>query len=274
LETTPAILEETVRGLLRQRYSIVAMDELLDLMARGRSAAKVAVLTFDDGYADAETLLLPLLETLRVPFTIYLTTGYPDRTLFPWWYQLEELVLSRWNTPAQREAAFLAMARPFEEATPAEARALGVQLFGAAAVQREADRLFLSWSQVQRLARHPLVTIGAHTMTHPVLSKLGRAAAIEEMTGSRRIIEKQTGLPCPHFAYPFGCEPHAARREFELARECGFASAVTARFANVFAGTPTDRIPRISGATAKDIEIAASGALSVLRYGPRRVRME
>ena len=52
---------------------------------------RFAVLTFDDGYRDNVTRALPILELHDAPFTIFVPTGAPTRTLYSWWLGLRAL---------------------------------------------------------------------------------------------------------------------------------------------------------------------------------------
>ncbi len=68
------------------------------------------------------------------------------------------------------------------------------------------------------------IELGAHTVSHPDLSTLSRAACLDEMAASRAALEELTGEPVRTFAYPFcryGAEAVAA------AAEAGFEAAVT-----------------------------------------------
>lgn len=79
----------------------------------------------------------------------------------------------------------------------------------------------LSWSQLAEAAASGLVSIGAHTHSHPDLSRTSEAEAEVEMRRSKELIEDRLGTSCRHFAYPFaiaspGAE-RAARRLFDSA---------------------------------------------------------
>lgn len=80
----------------------------------------------------------------------------------------------------------------------------------------------MGWSELEEAAAAG-VTLGAHTATHPRLSKLDEAALDREMAVSRAAIEDRTGRPADTFAYPYGdwSAPvrRAAERHFRLA--CG-----------------------------------------------------
>jgi len=66
--------------------------------------------------------------------------------------------------------------------------------------------------------------IGAHTCTHPRLSKIPRNRAREEIFSSKKKLEDRFGKPIDHFAYPFGDYDDAVA---EAVREAGFKNAVT-----------------------------------------------
>lgn len=77
------------------------------------------------------------------------------------------------------------------------------------------------------MAADPLVTIGAHTKGHFAISKLSEAKAMEEMTGSADRIERELGVRPAHFSFPYGDEESAGPRDFALARQADFKTAVT-----------------------------------------------
>ena len=66
--------------------------------------------------------------------------------------------------------------------------------------------------------------IGAHTCTHPRLSKISRQQAREEIAAGKKKLEDRFGLPVEHFAYPFGDYDEGV---VDLVREAGFKTACT-----------------------------------------------
>jgi len=93
-----------------------------------------------------------------------------------------------------------------------------------------------------------LCTIGAHTLTHPMLAKHDAAFVREELGRSRDEIAARLGRPVSHVAYPVGDPTSAGPREFAIAREVGFASGVTTRPGMIFAehGAHRTALPRLS----------------------------
>lgn len=83
---------------------------------------------------------------------------------------------------------------------------------------------YMTWDQLRELAASPLITIGAHTRTHPVLAGLSAERSRDELAGSKQDLEEQLGISVRHLAYPSGSYSAAT---LELAREIGFATAVT-----------------------------------------------
>jgi peptidoglycan/xylan/chitin deacetylase (PgdA/CDA1 family) len=73
-------------------------------------------------------------------------------------------------------------------------------------VTPEQEQVFgsIDWDDVQRLDREGLVTFGAHTVNHEILSQLPDDKAKWELTESQRIIESKVNRPVPLFAYPNG----------------------------------------------------------------------
>jgi peptidoglycan/xylan/chitin deacetylase (PgdA/CDA1 family) len=64
-------------------------------------------------------------------------------------------------------------------------------------------RSMLSWGEIKEMRRCG-VTFGAHTLTHPDLTRLPLAQAQAEICGSKEIIENALGEAVNCFAYPFG----------------------------------------------------------------------
>jgi peptidoglycan/xylan/chitin deacetylase (PgdA/CDA1 family) len=84
--------------------------------------------------------------------------------------------------------------------------------------------LHLTWAQLRDVAAHPLIEIGSHTLTHPLLSTLDAASARREITDSRRRLEDALRVPIRYFCYPSG---DCSQREAALVAEAGYLGAVT-----------------------------------------------
>lgn len=94
LEITPGFLEQTIRDYRKNGYRFVSMDEVCDILEKGKRGKPFVCLTFDDGYRDNYTNALSVLKKEQVPFAIYVTTGFLDNKQPMWWYPGEQLGLS------------------------------------------------------------------------------------------------------------------------------------------------------------------------------------
>ena len=154
------------------------------------------------------------------------------------------------GTAEEKQAAFEALYWPLRAGEEKELLRVAGALADEAGVERLdlVDELCLNWSGLRKLAQHPLVTIGAHTLSHPMLAKHPDAFARREIAESKAIIESEIDREVRHLAYPVGDPGSASVREFVLARQAGFESAVTTRPGMIFpehAGHLT-ALPRLS----------------------------
>jgi peptidoglycan/xylan/chitin deacetylase (PgdA/CDA1 family) len=84
----------------------------------------------------------------------------------------------------------------------------------------------LSWDQVREMSASG-VAFGGHTVTHPFLSRLDPAHALDEVLESRRRIEQETQAAVAHFAYPNGRPADIAPWTHDVLRQAGYTAAVT-----------------------------------------------
>ncbi len=292
IESTPEFLEEAVCYLEREGFEFIPLAEV---PARLRAATKprqprFASVTFDDGYRDTFATAYPILQRHRLPFTVYVTTHFIDRTAPIWWYLLEDRLATatelevehrgqrrrfRARTAEEKRAAFVALEAIFLSCSGAESAELARQLFGERSIEESCDRLMMTWDQVLELHRSGSVTIAAHTCRHLALGRLSPAEARAEILESRQELEARLRAPIHHLAFPFGSRGLAGPREARLARECGFATAASTRQANLFPQhlDHLHALPRVfpMSSAAADFPLVVSGAASAWRYRGRRV---
>ena len=115
-------------------------------------------------------------------------------------------------------------------------------------LDKQCRSLIMDWQELRLFAGEPLCTIGAHTVHHYELAKLPLAQARSEMAQSVDILLAQFGQRPAHFSYPLGGPLSAGQREFDLARDIGFKSAVTTRPGGLYArhAASPHALPRIS----------------------------
>jgi peptidoglycan/xylan/chitin deacetylase (PgdA/CDA1 family) len=295
LEITPQFLDRLLGHLGAEGYDILPLDAALGaLVAKAPPPRPFVVLTFDDGYRDLAKYALPVLERHRAPFTAYVTAGFADHSARLWWLELEEAfrrldrldvvvdgsrILRDCASAQEKTAAYADLYWSLRDG--GEARLLDVVAALSARAGVDARALTvdacLDWSGLRDLARHDLATIGAHSLTHPRLAKLDSEDARREMAESRDRIVRELGVDARHFCYPVGDPTSAGGREFALASELGFASAVTTRPGMIFHEHRghLHALPRLSvngkHQSLAAIDILLSGAPFALMNRGRRV---
>lgn len=149
--------------------------------------------------------------------------------------------------PSLRHRAFLEIGRQLQPLPLAEQRGALDQLAHQAGVDTAGRRPYrtLSPDEVAALARGGLVEIGAHTMTHPVLSGLPVAAQQSEIRQSKARLEEILERPVSSFAYPFGGYEHFTRQSIRIVREAGFACGCSAVAGAVTRSADPYQLPRL-----------------------------
>jgi peptidoglycan/xylan/chitin deacetylase (PgdA/CDA1 family) len=295
LEITPDFLRSTLAHLRASGIEIVTVDEMYQRLMRRDFSRRFACFTFDDGYRNNRDFALPVMREFDAPFAVYVTSDFAQGTGRLWWVALETVIAKaqaieteiggvavRLDTRSvdAKQAAFDRLhdwirSLPGEHDIRREVSALCARH----GVDEDATcrDLCMSWEELKPFAADPLVTIGAHTITHCNLAKQAEAIATQEMAIGRARIEAELQRPAVHLAYPYGDRIAAGAREFALARAAGFKTAVTTRPGMLFPGSAghLTALPRVSlNGNYQDqriLPVLTSGAATAMWNGFRRI---
>ncbi|MEA2861489.1 MAG: hypothetical protein QOC72_3528, partial [Methylobacteriaceae bacterium] len=91
LEITPQFLDAALTRVTARGFDLVSLDAALERI-KAPGERPFVVLSFDDGYHDNVAHALPILEKHAAPFTMFVTSGFADRTARLWWVELEEAI--------------------------------------------------------------------------------------------------------------------------------------------------------------------------------------
>ncbi len=103
----------------------------------------------------------------------------------------------------------------------------------------------LDRNELKSIASGDLLEVGAHTVSHPVLSSLPEPAQRMEIRGSKSALQDILGVPVTSFAYPHGSRQDYTPETVNIAREEGFESAVSVYFGKVNWGADRYQLPRV-----------------------------
>jgi peptidoglycan/xylan/chitin deacetylase (PgdA/CDA1 family) len=289
LEVTPGFLDRALTLIRTEGYDIVSLDEALFRLEQARTTTKpqrfFVTLTFDDGYRDNVEEAWPVLARHKAPWTMYVTPGFADGTASLWWLEFEEAIRllsrisvdtgsrtfsARTETDVEKQRAFDRLYWMLRSGPEEDLRRVIAALATEAGVDGPSlvRDLCLPWDTLKALTGATDVAIGAHTMTHPMLAKHDIDFARAEIIDSKSRLEAELGRPVTHFAYPLGDPGSAGPREFTLAKEAGFTSAVTTRPGHLFAphADHLHALPRVSLNGCHQNEAALRGLLSGLPF--------
>jgi len=185
ISMSPDLFRRQMEFLVSSSISVVPLEEVLE---RPGSVA----ITFDDGFSNFLDYAAPVLESLHLPATVFLVSGYCG---------------GRNNWPSQ------------------PAGALDLPLMG--------------WRELASLP--PWISVGAHSVTHPHLTKLPEAECELELSACKNDIEQHLGRHIRSVAYPYGSR--SAKVTAAAGRYFDFAVSTSLKFLSP-RSSPLD-LPRI-----------------------------
>jgi peptidoglycan/xylan/chitin deacetylase (PgdA/CDA1 family) len=222
-------------------YEVISLDELVQCI-RNRNALpkKSIVVSLDDGYRDNYTYAYPILKKYKIPATIFLVTGnIRNRSLF-WWdkvlysikntnttqinlseignyylqtksdkFRIASLVISRLKKLPEERKNFL-IDKLVKQCQINISNNLG-------------NELILTWDEIKEMSNSG-ISIGAHSVNHPILTNIPLELAKYEIGQSKKDIEENIGIKITSFSYPNGdCNPELVN----CVKEIGFSCAVS-----------------------------------------------
>lgn len=231
--TDPELMTVTAEGLadhirILQRWTRVASLEDVGACYRARRSIRepVALVTFDDAYADNYHAAFPVLQRAGVPAVFFVPTGLIETNHVPWWDRIAYAVRHtqhdslRLSYPAglmvigaraAPENSTRHLLRRFKSDASLEPErflrsiedAAGVRAAGAP----EVGELFANWSELREMAGAGM-TLASHTHTHAILSHLPYGRQCEELERSRATLRERAGVDTSAVAYPVGGRDH------------------------------------------------------------------
>jgi peptidoglycan/xylan/chitin deacetylase (PgdA/CDA1 family) len=243
LEVTPEFLAEAIECLAAEGYDFIPLADVPARLAAPTSKP-FAAFTLDDGYRNNAEYALPVFERYHVPFTVFVTRGFAERSHSLWWetlavllgrenkvtfdfgYGAETLDLSTVSRKFDAFERFADFVSDNDEATAIAKVDVLALSHGVDPLKITAD-LTMTPEELKTLSAHPLASLGAHTTSHRAISRLSPAEAQAEMRESADYVEQLTGKRPVTIAYPYGTRQAVSEREYQIARDLDFSVAVT-----------------------------------------------
>jgi peptidoglycan/xylan/chitin deacetylase (PgdA/CDA1 family) len=211
-----ARLERQLR-YLRRVFHLVPLAELAASSGapRARAERRRATIVFDDGLRSNVIVAYPILRALGIPATFFVCPGLIEERRWLWTHEARRRLqfagpqvrheLARELGASAEVAEFVHWMKrlDFPRRTRVEAMLRhATPAFAASQADREAFDL-AGWDEL-RLLDPSVVTVGSHSMTHPILPSMSAGEIEAELRNSRDLIEAKLGRPAEFFSYPNG----------------------------------------------------------------------
>lgn len=241
--------------------TFVPLRELVDRHLAGRGTRGLVALTFDDAYATVAEVAWPVLQDLAIPVTVFVVSE-AARTGAPFWWDRVEQVFAaagaeRWRQFENEvglprefrtgQPADMGPLRPFRQWLLAEHRGCWPEHFEEPLKRLETEfaadpiQRPLRFEELDRLVESPLVDVGVHTRSHPVLPLLAEDEIRREIREGYGALRERYARTLPVLAPPFGLYDH---RTVSVAREEGVRACFSLEATSLQDQSPDGMIPR------------------------------
>jgi peptidoglycan/xylan/chitin deacetylase (PgdA/CDA1 family) len=225
-------------AFLKENCDVIGVNDIADALRRPNG--RYVAITFDDGYLDNHDIALPVLRYRRVPAAFFIATGFIDRKLLPWWdaiaMQVREsssasIDLAPWMPGpivlgTHREASIRRIIATYKDLPAGQTALFRARLADETGLEapETVEGQWMDWDMVRALARAGM-TIGGHTVNHPILSSLPMDEQRAEIEGCAQRLGEELGIGMTHFAYPVGGPTTFDNDTMRLLREAGVRQA-------------------------------------------------
>lgn len=244
LSITPEFLDAAIREAKKLGYEAVHLEDLPEAMTGSLEHRRLMAFTLDDGNRDNLVHAAPVFRSHGVPYTVFVTKGFVDRSRSMWWETAEELLravdefrfdfgagaqIVTCHANSEKRRAFKALSafvdsREEDEAVRAIDAAARAHAIDPKAI---VDREIMNADELRMLLRDPLARLGGHTVTHCNMARVSSDRLRREIVNCLDAIESWTGRRPRSFAYPYGFSRACGPREAAALAECGVPIAVT-----------------------------------------------
>ncbi len=245
---------------VRDWCNVLPLAQAVEMLFAGNIPSRALAITFDDGYADNEEIAAPILKRLGLTATFFVSTGFLDGGCM-WNDRVIESIRAcegdhidlrtqglqdfALDSPAARRQAVQSILSGIKHHGPAERQAIADAVV-ATAGRPPLPQLMMRPDQVRAMRAHGM-DIGAHTVTHPILTRLDGDAAHREMQDGKHALESMLGEAVTLFAYPNGVPlQDYSGSHVAMARDCGFKAAVSTAWGSGSMRSDRFQLPRFT----------------------------
>ena len=270
-----AVEFEAVVCNLARNFSVLPLQEGIERLSKNSLPRAALSITFDDGYRDNLEVAMPILTACGLPATFFIATGFLDGS---WMWNDRIIEACKRTHHTSTSAPSLGMESIYlgtEGARVTAAHAIIEKVKYLPFDERHVKVAHLESQLEVRLDRGPMLdpdgvrrlrsqgmTIGAHTVTHPILAQIDDARARAEVHDCRNHLVEVLREPISLFAYPNGRPGQDYQsKHVDLVAKAGFAAAVSTSPLTARPGMSHYELPRFTPWDRTEWRFAARLAL-------------
>jgi peptidoglycan/xylan/chitin deacetylase (PgdA/CDA1 family) len=227
----PDLFKRMIQWLHAKDYRFISADELYDILVNKKSSSgKLAIITFDDGW-NKNLNLLDYIRQNKVPITLFVPTEPVIEGNFWWEYA---------RVPGQEKVTGISNSGEFKKLSYKEF-AEKISLLKS---KYRLSRTCLNLEELKAISKHEFITIGSHTVTHPILDKCSKEVQEYELTESKKLLEEWLGKKIKYLSYPNGDFNDIS---IDIARRAGYKLCFTTEYDEIdIHATDPFKVPRYS----------------------------
>ena len=248
---------------LKSYFDIISLDKAINKFQNKEGFDKPTVcITVDDGYKDNYDLLFPVLVEENVTATIFLSTGVIGTDHMNWYDRLAQIILHapdhpfsvqglldektfQMNSMRAKRSAYVEIVETLKNMDIRQRDKCLKNIESCLGSPKAVTRIMLNWEEVRKM-KEAGIAFGAHTHTHPILTRMPLEEAKKDILRSKQKIEQEFGIEVEHFAYPNGRKEDFNDDLREYCKEIGFSSISTLDYGNNKTSSDIWALKRIS----------------------------
>lgn len=222
------LFDKILKWLLKNSYKVISLEDLNIIIKQKLETEKLAIITFDDGW-NKNLDLLDSIEQHKVPVTIFIATEAIESGNY--WFEYARLKGQYKYSGIKRIDEFKNL--------PASQLNMKIKVIKS---NYEIRRNCITLDELKKINENRLITIGSHTVTHPILKQCSIEMQKQELSQSKSILSEWLGIEIEYFAFPNG---DFDENTIKIAKSCNYKLCFTTKPGRIKIGNVDPfRIPR------------------------------